>query len=267
MRTNILAPVKTSENSAQFYLNGRVYEMSGNTVSMIENITDSNFSNSIAAFEAFEFSENQIKWYLGVSRFTYNIAENKFAWGNSEVLSESFSKHVFAAGAIRYENLKTAELFESMQTLMESYAVLDMVACFEGNNVSVDLIKTENSIFVHRINNSNKIEKFFEAKNANEALEYVKEQTGEDASTFLIESLEGEAAIIAESNSKKTRSYQLKISEYVENNVEEIKSYDGYRLETMAIKSPLYEILSDLINWPSRNTVKSSHTSITSSNL
>jgi hypothetical protein len=202
MRTNILAPVKTSENSAQFYLNGRVYEMSGNTVSMIENITDSNFSNSIAAFEAFEFSENQIKWYLGVSRFTYNIAENKFAWGNSEVLSESFSKHVFAAGAIRYENLKTAELFESMPTLMESYAVLDMVACFEGNNVSVDLIKTENSIFVHRINNSNKIEKFFEAKNANEALEYVKEQTGEDASTFLIESLEGEAAIIAESNSK-----------------------------------------------------------------
>jgi hypothetical protein len=52
----------------------------------------------------------------------------------------------------------------------------------------------------------------------------------------------------AESNSKKTRSYQLKISEYVENNVEEIKSYDGYRLETMAIKSPLYEILSDLIS-------------------
>ena len=52
----------------------------------------------------------------------------------------------------------------------------------------------------------------------------------------------------AESNSKKTRSYQLKISEYVENNVEEIKSYDGYRLETVAIKSPLYKILSDLIS-------------------
>ena len=71
-----------------------------------------------------------------------------------------------------------------------------------NKNKMADLIKTENSIFVHRINNSNKIEKFFEAKNANEALEYVKEQTGEDASTFLIESLEGEAAIIAESNSK-----------------------------------------------------------------
>lgn len=202
MRTNILAPVKASETSSQFYLNGRVFEMSGNTVSMIENITDSNFSKSISAFETFEFAENQIKWYLGVSRFTYNIAENKFIWGNAEVLSESFSKHVFAAGAIRYENLKTAELFESIPSLLESYAILDMVACFEGNNVSVDVIKTENSIFIHRVNNSNKIEKFFEAKNANEALEYVKEQTGEDASAFLMESLEGEAAVIAENNSK-----------------------------------------------------------------
>ena len=238
MRTNILAPVKTSENSSQFYLNGRVYEMSDNTVSMIENITDSNFNKSIAAFEAFEFSENQIKWYLGVSRFTYNIAENKFAWGTSEVLGESFSKHIFAAGAIRYENLKTAELFESMPALLESYAILDIVACFEGNNVSVDLIKTENSIFVHRINNSNKIEKFFEAKNANEALEYVKEQTGEDASAFLIESLEGEAATLADvqaqiSECQETIAFlkdQRNVLAEADRNLPEIKEANNFLL-------------------------------------
>lgn len=48
--------------------------------------------------------------------------------------------------------------------------------------------------------------------------------------------------------SKKAKSYQLKINDYVQNNIEEIKSYNGYRLETEAIKSPLNLILSDLIS-------------------
>ena len=238
MRTNILAPVKTSETASQFYLNGRIYEMTADNVTMVENTTDLNFGKSIAAFETFEFNENQIKWYLGTSRFTYNVSENKFSWGTSEVLGESFSKHIFAAGAIRYENLKTAELFESLPSLLESYAILDMVACFEGNNISVDLIKTEKSIFVHRVNNSNKIEKFFEAKNANEALEYVKEQTGEDASKFLSSLLEGEAAVIAENNAKieeykATIAFlkdQRNVLAEANRNLPEIKEADNYIL-------------------------------------
>jgi hypothetical protein len=193
MRTNILAPLVQSETSATFYLNGRIFEMSGDSVSLVETSNNANLNAAIAAFETFEFSENNVRWYLGTSRFNYNIAENKFTWGNSEIVSESFSKHIFAGGAIRYENLKTAELFEAIPAMLESF----IVACFEGNNITVDLIKADEKLYVSRNNKGNHIYKFFEAKNANEALEYVKEQTGQDASEFLIESLEGEASTLA----------------------------------------------------------------------
>lgn len=197
MRTNILAPVKVSENSIQFYLNGRVFELVENKINEVENIADATFANAIRAFETFEFNENHVKWYHGTSRFVYSLAENKFTWGNTEILSESFANHIMSAGAIRYENLKTAELFQSIPSMLENFTVLDFAATFEGNGVTVDLMKTENSIFVSRFNSNNKIAKFFEAKNANEALEYVKEQTREDATLFLAESLEGAAAEVA----------------------------------------------------------------------
>jgi hypothetical protein len=50
------------------------------------------------------------------------------------------------------------------------------------------------------------------------------------------------------SNSKKAKSYQLKINDYIQNNIEEIKSYNSYISEITAIKSPLNLILSDLIS-------------------
>lgn len=49
------------------------------------------------------------------------------------------------------------------------------------------------------------------------------------------------------SNSKEAGSYQIKINDYVQNNVEELKSFNGYRLEREGIKSQLYKILSDLL--------------------
>jgi len=52
----------------------------------------------------------------------------------------------------------------------------------------------------------------------------------------------------AECNSKKAKSYQSKINDYVQNNVEEIKSYNSYISEINSIKSPLNLILSDLIS-------------------
>lgn len=253
MRTNILAPLKNTETSAKFYLNGRIFEISGTEVSVLENSNDVEFNNAIKAFETFEFNENSIKWYLGTARFTYNIAEGKFTWGNSEILSESFSKHVFAGGAIRYENLKTAELFESLPSLLASYAILDNVACFEGNGIKVDLIKIDEKVFVSRENTGNHIYKFFEAKTSNEALEYVKEQTGEDATSFLAETLEGEAAIVAEKlaaieSYKETISFlkdQRNMLAEADRNLPEIKEADKFILsEINSFEAKIAELQS-----------------------
>lgn len=200
MKINILAPVLTTESSNQFYLNGRVFEMTGDQITELEKIESSEFAKAISAFESFEFTNENVRWYLGTSRFNYNLAENQFTWGNTQILDESFSKHIFAAGGIRYENLAQAELFESIPSMLENFTILDFAASFEGNDVLVDLMKNEGKVFVARYNKANKISKFFEAKNANEALEYVKEQTGEDATSFLSEMLEGAEAEIAKVN-------------------------------------------------------------------
>ena len=85
---------------------------------------------------------------------------------------------------MRYENKSTADLFESLPTLVENFVNLDFAATFEGNNNIVNLFKIEEKVYVSRFNTTNKIAKFFEATNANAAVEFVNEQTGLSAITF-----------------------------------------------------------------------------------
>mgnify|MGYP000011374406 FL=1 len=211
MTNNILSPINHTENSVQFYLNGRVFEMIGSEINELElNQIDPAYAEKIRAIQTFSFTNENVKWYYGSTRFSYNIAEKKFAWGTSEVLAESFAKHIFAAGIVKYEHMVTAELFEKLPSMLESYTYLDFVACFEGNSNTVDLMKVENNIYVSRFNSENRIAKFFKAESATSALEYVKEQTGQDASAFLVEFLETESVEIAE-KAKTIMSYESTI--------------------------------------------------------
>ena len=198
MNKGILSPINQTENSIQFYLNGRVFEMVGSEINELEfNKLSADFVEKIQAIQTFNFTNENVKWYYGASRFSYNIAENKFTWGNNEILGESVSKHLITAGAVRYEHKVTADLFEKLPAMLESFIMLDFVACYEGNGNKVDLMKTESGVFVARINESTRIAKFFKAENAISAVEYVKEQTGHDASEFLVDLLEGESVELA----------------------------------------------------------------------
>lgn len=197
MKTNILAPFIKLEESVKFYLNGRVYEMKGNEMTEVETVEPA-LRNAIAAFESFDFSGNTIKWYHGANKFIYNIEEGTFNHGSMVIEGNTFTDHVLAAGTVRYGHKNTAELFESLPTLMENFIVLDFAATFENNNITVELFKVDEKVYVSRFNSETRIAKFFEAKNANEALEFVTENTGDDASSFLSELLEGEAKELAE---------------------------------------------------------------------
>ena len=77
MNTNILAPFVKSEESFKFYVNGRVFEMNDNTITETESF-DSTLGNAIKAFESFEFSATNVKWFHGASKFTYSLTENEF---------------------------------------------------------------------------------------------------------------------------------------------------------------------------------------------
>jgi hypothetical protein len=204
MTTNILAPFVKTENSFKFYVNGRVFEMNNNIITETESI-ESHLAEAIAAFESFEFSTNTIKWFHGASKFTYSLTENTFSEG--DVVIENFTKHVLSAGLVRYENRATANLFESLPAMIDNFVSLDFAATFEGKNNIVNLFKIEEKVYVSRFNTSNKIAKFFEATNANAAVDFVTEQTGLSAATFLNELVTGQAQEIAQ-NEATIKSYQ-----------------------------------------------------------
>ena len=199
MTTNILAPFSTNENTSTFYVNGRLFEMTDNVITEVEN-TNSTLRNEIAAFESFEFTTETISWFHGTSKFVYSLTEGTFTNNGTLIAEGTFTNHALASGLVRYENKGTAELFASLPTLTENFAVLDFAATFEGNSNTVNVFKIEEKVFISRFNNDNRIANFFEST-ANKAVEYITEKTGENANSFLTELLEGESATMAEQES------------------------------------------------------------------
>ena len=207
---NILAPFVKIEENIQFYLNGRTYEIKENNIEIIENPTDSNLLSAIAAFENFEILEETIRWYHGSSKFIYNIEEGKFYNKNSEIVGDSFSNYALASGLVRYENKGKAELFENLSSIIENLMILDFATTYKKGGVTVDLFKLDESLFISRFNEDTKLSKFFKAT-ANEAVEYIKAETNEDASPIVIEMLEGELAEEAK-KSEEISKYEDMIS-------------------------------------------------------
>jgi len=236
MMTNILSPFVKVEESFQFYVNGRVFEMNNtNEIKEIEgNTINSELKNAIIAFESFEFSNETIKWFNGPSKFVYNLKENTFS-NNDSVIENSFSNHVLNSGAVRYNEAPKAQLFESLPAILENFVNLDFAATFEGNSNIVNVFKLEENIFVARLNTENRISNFFKADNANQVVDYVNEKTGQSAISFLSELVEGQSAELAkvEENISKYESMiaflkdQRGLLAEADKSVEEIKAADN----------------------------------------
>lgn len=205
--TNILSPFVKVEESYQFYTNGLTFEINKeNDIKLIEgNNIDSNLKNAIVAFESFQFGKSSIKWFNGPSKFIYDINEGTFTMNESKI-ENSFTKHVLSSGVVRYNEVSKAELFESLPTMLENFVNLDFAAKFEGMGNTVNVFKLEEKVFVSRVNNQTRISNFFKADNANQAVEFVNEKTGQSAATFLSELVEGQTAELAK--------IEEKVSEY-----------------------------------------------------
>lgn len=205
--TNILSPFVKVNESYQFYVNGRAFELNeANDIKLIEGgAIDSKLKNAIAAFESFEFGNNTIKWFNGPSKFIYNIQEGTFSINESKI-ENSFSNHVLRSGVVRYNEAAKAELFESLPTMLENFINLDFAATFEGMDNIVNVFKLDEKVFVARINKETRISNFFKADNANQVVDFVNEKTGKSAASFLKELVEGQAAELAK--------IEEKVSEY-----------------------------------------------------
>jgi hypothetical protein len=64
MNKGILSPINQTENSIQFYLNGRVFEMIGSEINELEvNKLSADFVEKIRAIQTFSFTNENVKWY------------------------------------------------------------------------------------------------------------------------------------------------------------------------------------------------------------
>jgi hypothetical protein len=123
----------------------------------------------------------------------YSISENAFYMGNAQVLDEGFVNYIMAAGVIRYDEKPVAEAFVNAAKNIDKFVDLDFVKTIKENNNLINVMRMGDNLFVSRINETAKLYNFFQAKNANELVDYVNEKTNTDISTFVADLLEGDA--------------------------------------------------------------------------
>lgn len=120
-------------------------------------------------------------------RFRYVANEKAFFTNNSEILAESITEFVFAAGQIRYEDKPLFETFDLAAANFDSYKILDFITESNDGDIRVLAIRADDNIYVCRINEATKLVNF-QRMLADEAIEYVVEQTGTDI-TFMVEDI------------------------------------------------------------------------------
>ena len=199
---NIISPVHVNENGDTFIsVDGKAFLVSSDKITETH-ITSApgEFRNLVLALEHFTVTNEGLTWYHGVSRFKYIKESNKFYINNSEVLAESFERHLMATGLVRYDLKSKIQLFEYAAKNYDSFASLEFIEKIEEGHIKCYVMKLNESFFVYRMNEANKIYKFDEL-NAAECFDYVKEQTGHEL-VMASELLEGERAKAAEKSEK-----------------------------------------------------------------
>lgn len=199
---NIISPVHVNENGSTFIaIDGKAFLISDNKITEAA-ITSApgEFRSLVLALENFKVTNEGLTWYHGVSRFKYVKESNKFYIANTEVLAESFERHLLATGLVNYQMKSKVQLFEFAAKNHDKFASLEFVEKIEEGHIKCYVMKLDESFFVYRMNEANKIYKFDEL-NAADCYDYVLEQTGHEL-VMASELLEGERAKAAEKSEK-----------------------------------------------------------------
>lgn len=191
------------------------------TISKIEESAVSNFDKLVGLNEKIDFLNENIKSYrvagktLAVTevenelkvleslrsevltksivvKLSYNVSENKFYAGNVELAfspSLPLAESMLAAAYIRYEDKALINLFEFASKNYNHYGILEFISESKDGDVRVLAMRTESNVFVYKINESTKIDKFSKLL-ADAAIDYVAESTGADITPMVEDILE-----------------------------------------------------------------------------
>ena len=125
-------------------------------------------------------------------KMSYSVAENKFYAGNVELAYSNglpLAESLLAAAYIKYEDKALINLFEFAAKNYNHYNILEFISESKDGDVKVLAMRAENNVFVYRINEATKIEKFSKLL-ADAAIEYVAESTGADITPMVEDILE-----------------------------------------------------------------------------
>ena len=127
-----------------------------------------------------------------VVKLSYNVSENRFYAGNVELAystSLPVAESLLAAAYIRYEDKALINLFEFASKNYNRYNVLEFISESKDGDVTVIAMRADNNMFIYRINEATKIDKFTKLL-ADAAIEYVAESTGVDITPMVEDILE-----------------------------------------------------------------------------
>jgi hypothetical protein len=210
------------------------------TISKIEESAMANFDKLVGLNEKIDFLNENIKSYkvagktLAVTevenelkvleslrsnvltksivvKLSYNVSENKFYAGNVELAfspSIALAESMLAAAYIRYEDKALINLFEFASKNFNHYNVLEFISESKDGDVRVLAMRTESNVFVYKINESTKIDKFSKLL-ADAAIDYVAESTGADITPMVEDILESYKERRAAKSEKTQLMYEM----------------------------------------------------------
>lgn len=194
MANNTLSPLFAINNGHIFHVNGKFFSIVNDVIEEAETVP-AEFVALVEALKIFTITESEIIWHKGITRISYNLNENKYFVGKTEVATtDTLRNFLFAAGIIRIEESNMANSFAYLAENISKIVNIDFVESIKEGSISIDVMRAGDNVYVSRINEANRIYKFFKANNANSALEYITEQTGVSHLDLVSDLLEGAAA-------------------------------------------------------------------------
>lgn len=194
MANNKLSPLFAINNGHIFHSNGKNFSIVNDVIEEAETVP-AEFAALVQALKTFTITESEIIWHKGITKISYNLNENKYFVGKTEIATtDTLKNFLFAAGIIRIEETNLANSFSYLAENISKIISIDFVESIKEGNISIDVLRAGDNIYISRINEANRIYKFFKANNANSALEYIAEQTGVNHLDLIADLLEGAAA-------------------------------------------------------------------------
>ena len=199
----IISPVFVTEAGDSYIaLDGKAFLVGENTITEAEITTaPGEFRSLVLALNNFTLTNEGLTWFNGINRIRFVRESNNFFVNNSEVLAESLTNHLLAAGIVNYTNKAKIQLFEYAAKNINNFVSLDFAQKIEEGQVKCYVMKLNEDFYVYRMNEANKIYKFGKL-DANAAFDYVKEQTGYEITDMTQELLEGARKQAAEKLNK-----------------------------------------------------------------